>query len=1036
MKQTYLPIVFLTSSTETAAFLAADVALSTPQRTGTCELIMTSENIFSEVVQRLDEKEFSDKLFIFHWIGDSNDSTFIEQLIRRLSTMPNLACLILEDIQIPPSATIAHLLPITIAISKNQNREDDNIFSSHFYEQLAQYNSIKEAYNYASKKLPDTPSTMFVKPSAEHTLDFTLLKTKKVEETPRTPEQEKIENFKKIIVQKAHFSAFSRPELLLSEREIHLFEEHRFELVPLSDIENQLYNRSIKQLHQNKRQRRYLYRTILFLTFFLVLSGLAFWAQYLEQEKQSESYKTQTRQQQANFLTYLGDNLQKENATKAIRWIEKAIREYPTRSAQGSLYSHFYSSNLYYSAQIPIRNDNQEKVSYAVSSDGQWLAYFENVENENYTNNITKKEKNAIFIRSLQGDLIKKMEKESTIEKIVFSNNVPYRLAIGFSDGKVEILDVYGKNLLELQAHQDTISGLSFSKDDTKIISAADTTALIWTIAGEVLDTINGNRKKILKMQFSPSQKNLFTETKDSIIAVWEGSDLLSTFEGTKAKWLSNTYLILKKQTNRNSNQTKKQSENHNKKTNKQDISQIQVDQKNDSSKWIIWNISTNKIEKELQNSKQIVAQDSISFWVIDEKNTLERHYFESDSVTLWQQDVAYFAMYKGSYLINNFTNQKWVIISQDGLCTMRFADGSEASTKLEDLPIVEPYFTQDGNYLVIQTFSTITFWRAVSPQLRFADKLQGEKWISENASLEKNVNSKTKREVQLIYYSGNIYRLTDQNENAKAEFAADKVILHPTQNYVLTLKNAVISLDEFDKSNLYEKDKPFKITNLFTKKSEYRTTGFSEKGSFVWAVTQLDELHLIDLQGTIFHKQKLKPNTEIISSQDDTYLGFAQQVVGDLKPYKIFHVDTKQSYDLDTRLERSNISSFFFSPIQNGQPSYLVSASGAWTDFWDMKGRRMKTLKGGNPIYGKEMILTSSYGNFYIATLGANGVYHQELENLQKATLSPDKDYIVLYFSDWLQVWKTSPFGIIQWLEENKIYQLSTQEQKQLLLR
>lgn len=1017
MKQTYPPIVFLTSATETAAFLAADVALTTPQRTGTCELIMTSENIFSEVFSRLDEKEFSDRLFIFHWIGDSNDSTFIEQLIRRLSTMPNLACLILEDIQIPPSATIAHLLPITIAVSKNEDKEDDNIFSSHFYEQLAQNNSIKEAYNYASRKLPNTPSTLFVKPSAEHTLDFTLIETKKIEETPKTPEQEKIERFKKIIAQKARFSAFSKPELLLSQEEINLFEDYKFELAPLSDIENQLYYRSVRTINKKRRQRRYLYRTIFFLAFFLVLAGLGFWAQYLEYERQAESHKTQIRQQQANFLTYLGDNLQKENATKAIRLIEKAVREYPTRSAQGSLYSHFYSSNLYYSAQIPLKNTNKdlshtEKINYAVSSDGQWLAYFEN---DDKTEN--KKEKNAIFISSLQGDVIKKIEKEVAIEKVVFSNNVPYRLAVGFANGKVEILDVYGKRLVEMQAHNDTISGLSFSKDDTKIISTADTTALIWTTAGEILDTINGNRSKILKMKFSPNQKLLFTESKDSVVAVWEGSDLVSTFEGTKAKWLDDNYLVL--------NNTKKQNVKNNQKN------KIQLES-SDSSKWAIWNVSTNKIKKELQHPKQILPQDSVSFWVIDDKNTLRRYYFESDSVTLWQKEVAYFSMYKGNSTSN--TNSKWVIISQNGLCTMRFADGSEASTKLENLPIKEPYFTQDGNYLVIQTNENITFWCATSPQMRFTDKLQGEKWIAQNAAA--NQNAAQKRDVQLVYYSGNIYRLTDQNENAKAEFAADKVILHPFQNYVLTIKNAIISLDEFDKTNLAEKDKPFRITNLFTKKVGYARVGFSEKGSFVWAVTEASELHLIDLKGKIFYKQKVKPNTEVISSFDDNYLAFAQNIAGELKPYRIFHLDTKQNYELDTRLERSNITSFFFSPSQNqGQP-YLVSASYGWTDFWDMKGRRMKALKGGNPMYGKEMILTSSYGNFYIATLDANRVYHQKIDHLQKATLSPDKNYIILHFSDALQVWKTSPFGIIQWLEENKIYQLSTQEQKQLLLR
>jgi len=921
--------------------------------------------------------------------------------------MPNLACLILEDIQIPPSATIAHLLPITIAISKNQNREDDTIFSSHFYEQIAQNSSIKDAYNFASKKLPNTPSTMFVKPSVEHALDFTLLETKKREATPKTPEQEKIERFKKIVQQKARFSAFSKPELLLSKQEINLFEEYRFELAPLSDIENQFYYRSIRNLNQKRRQQRYLYRAIFFLFFFLVLAGLGLWVQYKEYERQAESHKTQTHQQQANFLTYLGDNLQKENATKAIRLIEKAVREYPTLLAQGSLYSHFYSSNLYYSAQIPLTNSstintNEEKINYAVSSDGQWLSYFEN-QSENKAENKTGN--NVIFIRSLQGDVIKKIEKpaDTEIEKIVFSNNVPYRLAVGFSDGKVEILDVYGKSLLEMQAHNDTISGLSFSKDDTKIISAADTLALIWTTTGEILDTISGNRSSILKMRFSPNQKNLFTEAKDSVIAVWEGSQLISTFEGTKAKWLSNNYLVLQNRKKRNVKDTKVENKDGSKDS--------------DSSKWIIWTVSTNKIKKQLQNPKQILIQDSLSFWVIDEKNTLKRHYFESDSVTLWQKEVAYFSMYKGE------NNQKWVIISQNGLVTMRFADGTESTTKLESLPIKEPYFTQDGNYLVIQTVDNITFWRAVSPQLRFADKEEGQKWITQNTSL-----TTAKRDAKLLTISEKIFHLTNQNATRKAEFKADKVILHSSQNYILSIKKGVLSLDTFDKN--------FKVKNLITKNIDYYTAGFSQTGAFIYLITQSNELQLIDLKGKIFYRKLVKSNTEVICSPDDKQLAFAQNIAAGLKPYRIFHLDTKQNYELDTRLERSTSTSFFFSPLQNGQNQYLVSASDNWTDFWDLKGRRMKSLKGGNPIYGKEMILTSSQDNFYIATLDANKVYHQKIENLQKASLTPDKNYIVLEFANSLQIWKTSPFGIIQWLEENKIYQLSTQEQKQLLLR
>ena len=598
-------------------------------------------------------------------------------------------------------------------------------------------------------------------------------------------------------------------------------------------------------------------------------------------------------------------------------------------------------------------------------------------------------------------------------------------MAIGFADGKVEILDVYGKSLLEMQAHNDTISGLSFSKDDTKIISAADTTALIWTTAGEVLDTISGNRSKILKMRFSPNQAILFTEAKDSVIAVWEGSNLISTFEGQKAKWLSDNYLAVKQYTIPKK-QTSKENQN-NKNSNR-----IKNTTHSDSSKWVVWDISTNKIKKELLNPKQIVSQDSLSFWVIDDKNSLRRHYFQNDSIILWQRNIAYFSMYRGQ------ANQKWVIISQDGLCTIHFADGSESTTKLENLPITEPYFTQDGNYLVIQTSDNITFWRAVSPKMRFANKEEGEKWIAQNATGNKtNTEIKAEsRDVKLIYYSGNIHRLTDKNENPKVEFEANKVILHSSQNYVLTLKNTTIALDKFDKTNLADKDKPLKITNLFTKKGEYASVGFSEKENLIWSITQTNELQLMDLKGVVFYTQKVKPNTEVISSSDDTYFAFAQNIKGNLKPYRILHLDTKQNYDLDTRLERLSISSFFFAPPRNGQNQYLVSSSDNWTDFWDMKGRRMKALKGGNPIYGKEMILTSSKDNLYIATLDASNVYHQKINQLQKATLTPDKNYIILHFSDAMQIWKTSPFGIIQWLEENKIYQLSTQEQKQLLLR
>jgi hypothetical protein len=65
-----------------------------------------------------------------------------------------------------------------------------------------------------------------------------------------------------------------------------------------------------------------------------------------------------------------------------------------------------------------------------------------------------------------------------------------------------------------------------------------------------------------------------------------------------------------------------------------------------------------------------------------------------------------------------------------------------------------------------------------------------------------------------------------------------------------------------------------------------------------------------------------------------------------------------------------------------------------------------------------------------YIATLDVNSISRTG-KTFKKATLSPDKNYIILEFKESMQIWKILESSAV---EENKIYQLY-QEQKQLLL-
>ncbi|MBD2494503.1 eIF2A-related protein [Nostoc sp. FACHB-280] len=97
------------------------------------------------------------------------------------------------------------------------------------------------------------------------------------------------------------------------------------------------------------------------------------------------------------------------------------------------------------------------------------------------------------------------------------------------ADIKLHFLITFGQIFNEIaeknsfQGHKDCISGVSFSPDSQIIASSSDDkTVKLWSINGDLLQTLNGHEDEVMDVSFSPDGEMLASASRDKTIKLWK----------------------------------------------------------------------------------------------------------------------------------------------------------------------------------------------------------------------------------------------------------------------------------------------------------------------------------------------------------------------------------------------------------------------------------------------------------------------------------------------------------------------------------
>jgi WD40 repeat protein len=80
-----------------------------------------------------------------------------------------------------------------------------------------------------------------------------------------------------------------------------------------------------------------------------------------------------------------------------------------------------------------------------------------------------------------------------------------------------------GQELLTLFGHTDTVSGVAFSPDGTRLATTSwDKTVKVWNVAsGQELLTLSGHTERVKRIAFSPDGTRLVTASEDGTVRVY-----------------------------------------------------------------------------------------------------------------------------------------------------------------------------------------------------------------------------------------------------------------------------------------------------------------------------------------------------------------------------------------------------------------------------------------------------------------------------------------------------------------------------------
>jgi WD40 repeat protein len=145
----------------------------------------------------------------------------------------------------------------------------------------------------------------------------------------------------------------------------------------------------------------------------------------------------------------------------------------------------------------------------------------------------------------IEKDLLKIVNQQATYrKKIELSPELLYNFTLPSPDGRAyatvdydglvpQLIDENGRELVKFKGspHQATISCMAFSPDGRRLLTGSnDSTAKLWSVTGELLQTLKYHRGPLSFVGFSPSGTTLLTGSQDQSAAVWDPDGRLKRY--------------------------------------------------------------------------------------------------------------------------------------------------------------------------------------------------------------------------------------------------------------------------------------------------------------------------------------------------------------------------------------------------------------------------------------------------------------------------------------------------------------------------
>lgn len=92
------------------------------------------------------------------------------------------------------------------------------------------------------------------------------------------------------------------------------------------------------------------------------------------------------------------------------------------------------------------------------------------------------------------------------------------RIVSSSIDNMIIIWDSFGKVLLKLEGHSDSVNSVAYSIDEKNIVSgSSDKTLIIWdALTGKIISKLNGHIGIIKSVAYSPDSKKIISGSTDN----------------------------------------------------------------------------------------------------------------------------------------------------------------------------------------------------------------------------------------------------------------------------------------------------------------------------------------------------------------------------------------------------------------------------------------------------------------------------------------------------------------------------------------